>query len=336
MAMLQEEARGDLSTSLAPFLAVPLPWIATNIRTKREARVLLNIGITARRFDELTRHLTTSVLQARSAATQYEAITSTARHASPRTVAGATATTHDVESSLLPSHAMPTFAEACGASPLVTAHPEKLHALLPVLRQAQATLRTGKARIEANLRECRGEFLEQREQLDFFVEANLSAAKEFAEEGLTERAKAKKWIAGVEVVLGQRLDSLVHGDGIGGGVVGGGCGEEVDEFEEEEEEEEEEEDREEGGGGVGGDGAYGHGHDRKEQQQTTTTTTTTNNNNAVGGSRQKRSGKGRARGACGGVGSSSKLKSKPSPTGGGDFASRWSVPLSVHCAAPPP
>ena len=70
MAMLQEEARGDLSTSLAPFLAVPLPWIATNIRTKREARVLLNIGITARRFDELTRHLTTSVLQARSAATQ--------------------------------------------------------------------------------------------------------------------------------------------------------------------------------------------------------------------------------------------------------------------------
>ena len=196
------------SSRLEPYLACPLEFLVTHVRSKREARTLLGIGFTAHRFDMLMEELTTTALQSRSVATQRAAILSTC----PSSRNSSNSQWRDQFKWTA------SFAEDCGAyksssgdASVVEDETQAVVALLPLLHQAQSTLRASRERLEAQIRSCRVEFHEQREQLDFFVEANLSSAKEFDEEGLTERARAKKRVADVERILAHRLDYLLVG-----------------------------------------------------------------------------------------------------------------------------
>lgn len=196
------------SSRLEPYLACPLGFLVTHVRSKREAQTLLGIGFTAHRFDMLMEELTTTALQSRSVATQWAAILSTC----PSSRNSSNSQWHDQFKWTA------SFAEDCGAyksssgdASVVEDETQAMVALLPLLHQAQSTLRASRERLEAQIRSCRVEFHEQREQLDFFVEANLSSAKEFDEEGLIERARAKKRVADVERVLAHRLDYLLVG-----------------------------------------------------------------------------------------------------------------------------
>ena len=155
---------------------------------------MLKIDVTARRFDVLKEELSINVLQACLLAKQCDVI----------------ALTSSPFPSTIIKKPMPCTSRS-GPSSSTAEWGDSLQAILPLLGQAQSTLKAANVRLKLALRECRGALLQLRERLDIFVEANQASAEEFADEGLLCRASTKGWIAGIQRVLSNRLDYFVDG-----------------------------------------------------------------------------------------------------------------------------